>query len=175
MTLLAALRADLLVLRTGADADGAAVPTVRVIRTTAWRVMLLLRITQAARRHRSTRLLAYPLNALQLALHGLDVAPGATIGAGVWFGHPVGCVIGATARIGSGARLYGSVTVGSRDGGPECPSVGRDVILGAGCRVLGRLSIGDRAVVAANSVVLRDVPADSVAIGIPAEVRPRDD
>ena len=56
---------------------------------------------------------------------------------------------------------------------PCAPTIGNDVDIGAGAKVLGRVRIGDRVRIGANAVVLCDVPSDSIAVGVPAVVRPR--
>jgi len=81
--------------------------------------------------------------------------------------HPVGTVVGGTARVGDRVRFMGNNTVGTaKDNG--YPIIENDVIVGAGARILGPVRIGARSVIGANAVVLSDVPPDSVAVGIPA-------
>ena len=90
--------------------------------------------------------------------------------------HPNGVVIGS-AEIGNRVTLFQHVTLGSRrlDGRYDLslrPRLGHDVIVGAGATVLGPIGIGDGAVIAANSLVLLDVPPGGHAIGVPAKVSP---
>lgn len=147
-----------------------------IVRGAAWRALLLYRVTEAARRHRLTRVLALPLSALQMALHGLDIAPGATIGAGVHFAHPVGCVIASNAVLDDDVKLLGSVTIGAAEGSTRtfaegAPRIERGAVLGAGCRVIGPVTVGAGARIGANATVTSDVPANTTAIGNPAVVR----
>lgn len=108
----------------------------------------------------------------QLALYGIDLGNDITLGHGVSFVHTVGIVIGGTARVGSRVRFMGTNTVGTaKDNG--YPVIEDDVEVGAGARILGPIRVGARSVIGANAVVLQDVPPDSVAVGIPARVRPR--
>ncbi|PLX32983.1 MAG: serine O-acetyltransferase, partial [Clostridiales bacterium] len=84
----------------------------------------------------------------------------------------MGVVIGETAEIGSNVTLYQGVTLGGtgKDSGKRHPTIGNDVMISAGARVLGPLNIGDRSKIGAGSVVLKDIPSDSTAVGIPARV-----
>jgi len=91
-----------------------------------------------------------------------DISPRAEIGPGFFLYHGLGTVIGKGTRIGARALVCQNVTLG---GGPI---VGDDVTLWAGAKVIGRLTIGDRAEIGANGVVVRDVPADVIAVGVPA-------
>ncbi|HQR29439.1 MAG TPA: serine acetyltransferase [Anaeromyxobacteraceae bacterium] len=107
---------------------------------------------------------------IQLAFYGIDLGNDITLGSGVSFVHTVGIVIGGTAKVGNRVRFMGSNTVGTaKDNG--YPVIEDDVEVGAGARILGPVRIGARSVVGANAVVIADVPADSVAIGIPARSR----
>lgn len=103
---------------------------------------------------------------------GADVSPGAQFGPSLYLAHPVGLVIGAGARIGSDVTFAGGVTIGSRhpDGrGPvEYATIGDGTILSAHAVVLGGITIGQHVLVAANSVVLSDVPDFAIVGGAPA-------
>jgi serine O-acetyltransferase len=109
---------------------------------------------------------------------GVEIHPGATIGRRFFIDHGTGVVIGETAEIGDDVMLYHDVTLGGRSlqKVKRHPTVGNGVVIGAGARVLGPVLIGDRAQIGANAVVVRDVPAGAVVVGIPGEVlRPRVD
>ena len=110
-------------------------------------------------------------------LTGIEIHPGATIGRRFFIDHGMGVVIGETAEIGDDVMLYHGVTLGGRslDQGKRHPTVGNRVTIGAGAKVLGPLFIGDDSAIGANAVVTHDVPADSIATGIPAVVRARTD
>ncbi len=108
-------------------------------------------------------------------LTGIEIHPGATIGRRFFIDHGVGVVIGETTTIGDDVMVYHGVTLGGRSlqQGKRHPTIGNRVTVGAGAKVLGPLSIGDGSAIGANAVVTHDVPADSIATGIPAVVRPR--
>jgi serine O-acetyltransferase len=108
------------------------------------------------------------------ALTGVEIHPGARIGRRFFIDHGMGVVIGATAVVGDDVMLYHGVTLGGRSlqrGVKRHPTVGNRVTIGTGARLLGDIEIGDDVQIGANSVVVKDVPAGSVATGIPARVR----
>jgi serine O-acetyltransferase len=90
----------------------------------------------------------------------------------VYFVHTSGIVLGGDSRVGDRVRFYGSNTLGTvHDDG--YPTIEDDVWLGVGARVLGPITIGARSRIGANAVVLKDVPPDSVAVGVPAQIKSR--
>jgi serine O-acetyltransferase len=116
------------------------------------------------------------LTYLNLVLFGLEVTPKCEIGPGVFFAHPVGCVIGAW-RIGSNVMIFQGVGLGALH--PDMGfhrelrcEIGDNVVLGAGCKVLGPYCIGNGAVVGANSVVMSSVEPRHTVFGVPARVVP---
>jgi serine O-acetyltransferase len=119
--------------------------------------------------------LARVLSQLTRFLTGIEIHPGATIGRRFFIDHGMGVVIGETAEIGDDVMVYHGVTLGGRtlDKGKRHPTLGNRVTVGAGAKVLGPLYIGDDSAIGANAVVTHDVPADSIATGIPAVVRQR--
>jgi len=105
-------------------------------------------------------------------LTGIEIHPGATIGRRVFIDHGMGIVIGETAVIGDDCTLYHGVTLGGTSWrkGKRHPTLGRGVVIGAGAKVLGPIEVGDGAKIGSNAVVVRDVPAEATAVGIPARV-----
>ena len=103
---------------------------------------------------------------------GIEIHPGATIGKGFFIDHGMGVVIGETTEIGDGCTIYQGVTLGGtgKDIGKRHPTLGNNVMVGAGAKVLGPVKIGDNTKIAAGAVVLREIPNDSTAVGIPAKV-----
>lgn len=115
---------------------------------------------------RKTR--AYILSKRLCKKYALWIAPSAVIGKGLKLPHYMGVVIGEGAVIGNDCTIYQQVTLGQRDG--EYPTLGNNVVVYAGAKILGKVDIGSGAVIGANAVVLRDVPAGAVAAGIPAKI-----
>ncbi len=103
---------------------------------------------------------------------GIEIHPGAKIGKRLVIDHGMGIVIGETAEIGDDCLLYLGVTLGGtgKDTGKRHPTIGNNVLIGTGAKVLGPFKVGDNSRIAANSVVLSEIPPDSTAVGVPARV-----
>lgn len=103
---------------------------------------------------------------------GIEIHPGATIGKRLVIDHGMGIVIGETTIIGDDCLLYQGVTLGGsgKEKGKRHPTLGNNVLVGAGAKVLGSFTIGDNARIAANAVVLNEIPANATAVGVPARV-----
>ncbi|WP_291993210.1 serine O-acetyltransferase [Candidatus Accumulibacter sp. ACC003] len=116
----------------------------------------------------SARLLSF----VGRTLTNVDIHPGASIGRRLFIDHGAGVVIGETARIGDDVTLYHGVTLGgtSWNKGRRHPTLANGTIVGAGAKILGPISIGERVRVGANSVVVKNVPADSTVVGVPGRV-----
>ncbi len=107
---------------------------------------------------------------------GLEIAVRSEIGAGLYLPHTVGTVLSAE-RIGCRCVIFGQVVLGAKEvdfafTSSSRPILGDDVMIGTGAKVLGGIKIGNRVKVGANAVVIRDVPDDSVAVGVPAMHKP---
>ncbi len=101
---------------------------------------------------------------------GIEIHPGATIGPGLFIDHGMGIVVGETAEIGANCTIYHGVTLGGtgKNAGKRHPTIGDNVLIGAGAKVLGPISVGHNTRIAAGSVVLRCMPANVTAAGVPA-------
>ena len=111
------------------------------------------------------------VSAISRAITGVEIHPGARIGAGFFIDHGSGVVIGETTEIGSDVTLYQGVTLGgtSLKLGKRHPTLGNGVIVGAGAKVLGSILLADGVRVGSNSVVLKDVGPNTTVVGIPAK------
>ncbi len=103
---------------------------------------------------------------------GIEIHPGAKIGKRLVIDHGMGIVIGETAEIGDDVLLYQGVTLGGtgKDTGKRHPTIGNNVLIGCGAKILGPFKVGDNSRIAANAVVLSEIPPDSTAVGVPARV-----
>lgn len=103
---------------------------------------------------------------------GVEIHPGAKIGRRLVIDHGMGIVIGETAQIGDDCLIYHGVTLGGtgKDQGKRHPTIGNGVLISAGAKVLGPFKVGDGARIAANAVVLKEIPPGATAVGVPAQV-----
>lgn len=117
------------------------------------------------------KFISFLIHFLSRILFSIDIHPAAKIEPGVVIDHGIGTVIGSTASIGEGTIIYHGVTLGAKNiqKGKRHPDVGKNVLIGAGAKILGPVKIGNNAKIGANSVVLDDVPENSVFVGIPAK------
>jgi serine O-acetyltransferase len=106
-------------------------------------------------------------------VYGIELPYTVQLGRNVVFEHQHGIVIHGCAKIGDGCIIRQGVTIGNRslDKPLDAPTLGRNVNVGAGAKLLGRITIGDNAVIGANAVVLTDVPAGALAVGVPAVIK----
>ena len=105
-------------------------------------------------------------------LTNVDIHPGATIGRRFFIDHGACVVIGETAEVGDDVTLYHGVTLGgtSWNKGKRHPTLANGVVIGAGAKILGPITLGERVRVGANSVVVKDVPADRTVVGVPGRI-----
>lgn len=105
-------------------------------------------------------------------LTGIEIHPGAKIGRRFFIDHGMGVVIGETAQIGDDVTIYHGVTLGgtSWNQGKRHPTLCDGVVIGAGAKVLGPIVVGENARIGSNAVVVKDVPASTTVVGIPARV-----
>jgi serine O-acetyltransferase len=103
---------------------------------------------------------------------GIEIHPGVRIGRRFFIDHGMGVVIGETAEIGDDCTLYHGVTLGGTtwNKGKRHPTLKNGVVIGAGAKVLGPITIGEHAKIGSNAVVVKDVPDNATAIGIPARL-----
>jgi serine O-acetyltransferase len=109
-------------------------------------------------------------------LTGIEIHPAATLGPGLFIDHGMGVVIGETAEVGENVTLLQGVTLGGTSLKREKrhPTLGNNVVVGAGAKIIGGFKIGDGSRIGAGSVVVREVPTNSVVVGVPGRVTYRD-
>ncbi|HEY8717535.1 serine O-acetyltransferase EpsC [Pengzhenrongella sp.] len=119
------------------------------------------------------RLAARLLAQAARAATGVEIHPGARLGQRLFIDHGMGVVIGETAEVGDDVVLFHGATLGGKTmhHGKRHPTLGDGVVVGAGAKILGPVWIGNGAQIGANAVVITDVPAGAVAVGVPAKIR----
>lgn len=107
---------------------------------------------------------------------GIEIHPAAKLGPGLFIDHGMGVVIGETAEVGENVTLLQGVTLGGTSLKREKrhPTLGNNVVVGAGAKIIGGFKIGDGSRIGAGSVVVREVPTNSVVVGVPGRVTYRD-
>ncbi|MCI7485080.1 serine O-acetyltransferase [Helicobacter sp. 10-6591] len=121
---------------------------------------------------RGFKKLGRAISGITLFLTNVDIHPEAKIGRRVFIDHAIGVVIGQTAVVGDDVTIYQGVSLGgvSLARTKRHPTIESGVVIGAGAKVLGDIVVGENAKIGANSVVIKDVPRDCTAVGIPARV-----
>ncbi len=108
---------------------------------------------------------------------GIEIHPGAKIGKNLFIDHGMGVVIGETSEIGDNVTIYHNVTLGGSSPSIDSerqrhekrhPTIGNDVVIGSGAQIIGPVKVGNNARIAANAVVVKDVPENATMVGIPA-------
>ncbi|MHA2364812.1 MAG: serine O-acetyltransferase [Candidatus Hodarchaeales archaeon] len=113
------------------------------------------------------------LSGIAQQLTNIDIHPGAKIGKNIFIDHGIGVVIGETTEIGDNVTIYQGVTLGGTTlnrGEKRHPTLGNNVVIGAGAKILGPINIGNDVKVGANSVVTKEVPDNSVVVGVPGKI-----
>ena len=109
---------------------------------------------------------------------GIEIHPGAKIGKNLFIDHGMGVVIGETSEIGDNVTIYHAVTLGGSSPSIDSerqrhekrhPTIGNDVVIGSGAQVIGPINVGNGSRIAANAVVVKDVPDNATMVGIPAK------
>ena len=105
-------------------------------------------------------------------LTGIEIHPAARLGPGLFIDHGMGVVIGETSEVGENVTIYQGVTLGgtSLERKKRHPTIGNNVIIGSGAKILGPFIVGDNSKIGSGSVVVKEVPPDSVVVGVPGRV-----
>ncbi len=126
--------------------------------------------------NRNQFFLARAVSQIAAMVTGIEIHPAATIGRRFFIDHGHGVVIGETTEIGDDVTIYQGVTLGGtgKDKGKRHPTIGNNVMIGSGAKVLGPFKVGDNTNIASGAVVLEEIPPNSTAVGVPAQVVRRD-
>jgi len=109
---------------------------------------------------------------------GIEIHPGAKIGKNLFIDHGMGVVIGETSEIGNNVTIYHAVTLGGSSPSIDSerqrhekrhPTIGDNVVIGSGAQIIGPIKVGNNSRIAANAVVVKDVPDNATMVGIPAK------
>jgi serine O-acetyltransferase len=118
------------------------------------------------------KVLARVLMGIAQIITNIDIHPASKIGKRVFIDHGIGVVVGETAEIGDNVTIYQGVTLGgvSLSQGKRHPTIRDGVVIGSGAKILGNIEIGENSKIGANSVVVKSVPPDTTAVGVPARI-----
>jgi serine O-acetyltransferase len=105
---------------------------------------------------------------LNRVINGCVIGAGAKFDQGFVIMHPVGVVINSKVSGGKNIIIESGVVIGDEKG--QAPVLGSNIFIGAGAKIIGGISIGDNVKIGANAVVVKNVPNNSTAVGIPAKV-----
>ena len=109
---------------------------------------------------------------------GIEIHPGAKLGKNLFIDHGMGVVIGETSEVGDNVTIYHAVTLGGSSPSIDSekqrhekrhPTIGHDVVIGSGAQIIGPIKVGNNSRIAANAVVVKDVPDNATMVGIPAK------
>ena len=124
------------------------------------------------------KLIARIFSHLARILTGIEIHPGAQIGRRFFIDHGMGVVIGETSEVGDNVTIYHAVTLGGSSPSIDSekqrhekrhPTIGHDVVIGSGAQIIGPVKVGNNSRIAANAVVVKDVPENATMVGIPAK------
>ena len=110
---------------------------------------------------------------------GIEIHPGAKLGKNLFIDHGMGVVIGETSEVGDNVTIYHAVTLGGISPSIDSerqrhekrhPTIGNDVVIGSGAQIIGPVKVGNGSRIAANAVVVNDVPDHATMVGVPAKV-----
>ena len=121
------------------------------------------------------RIIPFIIRGSMRVIFACDIPYKTQIGQGTLFPHhALGIVIHPDAVIGEGCKIEQNVTIGGRSGYPILPSIGNNVMIGAGAAILGPVKVGNNVQIGAGAVVVKDIPDNCTAIGVPAHVIKKD-
>lgn len=122
--------------------------------------------------NKKLKFLARVVSQINRFITGIEIHPAVVVGEGLFIDHGMGVVIGETTIIGDNVTIYQGATLGGtgKDVGKRHPTIGDNVVISTGAKVLGPFKVGDNSKIGANAVVLKEVPPNSTAVGVPARI-----
>ncbi len=131
-------------------------------------LMFAYRIYHKLAQYKALRPLSYIMYIATRVVYSSDIHPMAKIGSGTEILHHFNIVIGGTAVIGKNCTILNGVTLGDDGRSGQCPHIGDNVMISTGVKILGAVKVGSNSIIGANSVVISDMPQDSLIVGCPA-------
>jgi len=137
----------------------------------SFHVMGLYRVSHVIAKTK-LRVFSRLINAIARIVYSCDIDPNAKLGNGVVLMHGFNIVIGADSIVGNNCKVFNGVTLGNRKGanGDGQPTVGDNCLIGTGAKLLGNIIIGNNVSIGANAVVIKGLPNNCTAVGIPAKI-----
>lgn len=141
-----------------------------------FQAILVYRFFHWCRKHNiPTQPLRYFIERLTEITTGISIPACCKIGGGLRIHHFGGVIFHSTAELGSNCTIYHEVTIGDTGGSGDAAKIGDNVMIGAGAKIIGEITIGNNCVIGANAVVTKNMPDNTLAIGNPAQIKPRKD
>lgn len=147
-----------------------------VLKDDVYKYNFWMRTCSFTRSNKTLKYSVYPiarffLNRLTFKL-GISISPNTKIGSGFYIGHFGGIVVNEQSIIGENCNISQGVTLGqvNRGGSKGFPMLGNNVYIGPGAKIIGSIKIGDNVAIGANCVVTKDIPDNSVVVGIPGKI-----
>lgn len=136
--------------------------------------LIMFRLSQLLSKNKITRFFGCPFrvfyNIFVRWILGIDIPDQTQIGKGFALFHGQGLVVHSSTIIGENVTLRQNTTIGNAKKNGPCPTIGNNVQIGANCVIIGGITIGDNAIVAAGSVVVKNVPTNTIVAGNPSKV-----
>lgn len=142
----------------------------KIVHNSAYLSVFLYRAGNALFKENAKDPLLNEIHGLMREMCGCEIYYSINIGTGLEIRHGLGTVIGSRCEIGEGFIIHQNCTIGHKHTFGNGPVIGKNVEMGAGSKILGAFSIGDNVVIGANSLVLQDIPANTIAVGSPAKI-----
>ncbi|WP_220465503.1 serine O-acetyltransferase [Colwellia sp. BRX10-3] len=149
--------------------DGSNLSVLRMLFTDGTSANIFYRLASSCSKHKILSPLALIFQHINRIYNGCTIGVKSSAGAGFVLMHPVGVVINSSVKMGRNITIESGVVIGAEKG--LSPELGNDVFIGAGAKVIGKVIIGDNVKIGANAVVVKDVPSNCTALGVPATAR----